>query len=58
MKSPMGRVEMIKDAKCTRFSIPNRHLQPIITTVKKAKIEKIHTNENQVMTFKQKKKKS
>jgi hypothetical protein len=46
---------MIRDAKCTRFSVPNRHLQPIITMVKKEKVEKIHTNGDQVMIFKQNK---
>jgi hypothetical protein len=44
MKSPIGRAKMIRDAKCPRFSIPNRHLQLVITTVKKEKVEKIHIN--------------
>jgi hypothetical protein len=44
MKSPRGRAETIRDAKCTRFLLPNRHLQPVITTLKKAKVEEIHIN--------------
>jgi hypothetical protein len=46
---------MIRDAKCARFSIPNRHLQPIIIIVKYSKIEDFHINGDQVMVFKQKK---
>jgi hypothetical protein len=53
MKSPIGRAEMIRDAKCIRFPIPNKHLQQVITTVKKEKIEKIHINGYQVMILKQ-----
>jgi hypothetical protein len=34
-------MEMNRDAKCTRFSVPNRHLQPVITTVKQPKVEEI-----------------
>jgi hypothetical protein len=52
MKSPTRRAKMIIDAKCTRFSIPNRHLQLVITTVKNAKVEKIHNNGDQVMSLK------
>jgi hypothetical protein len=48
MKSPIGRAEMIRDAKCTRFLVPNRHLQPVITIMKKEKVEKIHINGDQV----------
>jgi hypothetical protein len=48
-------MEMIRDAKCTRFSIPNRHLQPVITTMKQPKVEEIHINGDQVMILKQKK---
>jgi hypothetical protein len=54
MKSPIRITEMIRDAKYTRFSILNRHLQPIITTVKKEKVEKIHINGDQVMIIKEK----
>jgi hypothetical protein len=48
-------MEMIRDAKCTRFSVPNRHLQPVITTMKQPKVEEIHINGDQVMILKQKK---
>jgi hypothetical protein len=54
MKSPIRKVEMIRDAKCTRFSISNKHLQPIITIMKNAKVEEIHINGHHVMIFKQK----
>jgi hypothetical protein len=54
MKSSIRRTKMISDAKCTRFSIPNRHLQPIITTMKKVKAKEIHINGYQVMILKQK----
>jgi hypothetical protein len=47
-------MEMIRDAKCTRFSVPNRHLQPVITTMKQPKVEEIHINGDQVMILKQK----
>lgn len=40
------RVEMIRDAKCTRFLLLNRHLQPLIIIVKKEKVEKIQINED------------
>jgi hypothetical protein len=46
---------MIRDAKCIRFLIPNKHLQPIITTVKNAKVEKIPINGAEVMIIKQNK---
>jgi hypothetical protein len=55
MTSPTLRAKMIRDAKCTRFSIPNRHLQPIITTVKNAKVENFHINGDDFMIPKQKK---
>jgi hypothetical protein len=45
-------VEWIKDAKCTRFPIPNKHLQQVITTMKKEKVEEIHINGDQMMIFK------
>jgi len=52
MKSPTEREEMIKDAKCTRFLIPNRHLQPLIIIMKKEKVEKIHIDGDQIMILK------
>jgi len=52
MKSPTGRAEMMRDEKCTRFLVFNRHLQPAITIVKREKVEKIHINGNQVMILK------
>jgi len=39
MKSCTGRAKMIRNAKCARFSIPNRHLQPIIIIVKYSKLK-------------------
>jgi hypothetical protein len=54
MKYPIGKVKMIINAKCTRFSILNRHVQLVNTTVKKAKVEEIHINGNHVMILKQK----
>jgi hypothetical protein len=52
MQSPIRRAEMIIDAKRTRFSVPNKHLQPLITIVKKEKVEEIHSNGNQDMILK------
>jgi hypothetical protein len=49
---------MIRDAKCARFLVPNRHLQLGIIIVKQSKVEKIHINGNEVMIFKQKKMKA
>jgi hypothetical protein len=43
---------MIRDAKCIRFLIPNRHLQLVIITVKQSKVEEIHINGDQVMILK------
>ncbi len=43
---------MIIDAKCTRFPIPNRHLQLVIITEKKPKVEEIHNNGDQVVIMK------
>ncbi len=55
MKPRIGRVEMIRDAKCARFLVPIRHLQLVIIILKQSKVEEIHINGNQVMIFKQKK---
>jgi hypothetical protein len=48
-------MEMNRDAKCTKISEPNRHLQPVITIVKQPKVEEIHIIGDQVMILKQKK---
>jgi hypothetical protein len=40
MKSPKGKAKIIKDAKCTRFSLPNRHMQPIIILWNDEKLKK------------------
>jgi hypothetical protein len=55
MKSNSRRTKMIRDAKCARFSILDRHLKQVIIIVKQSKVEEIHINGDEVMILKQKK---
>jgi hypothetical protein len=45
---------MIRDAKCARFSIPNKTFATNNYNYEISKVEKIHINGNQVMIFKHK----
>jgi len=57
MKLRTRKVEMIRDANCTRFLVPIKFLQLVIITMKQSKFEKIHINGDQIMILKQNKRK-